>query len=87
MVEKLLSQQNARKCGPKMRKTNRNDENIKVLVLEILKENKDNIKNIKETMNKKSSLIIKNTKDLKGRLSVEILRNGFLTNKFANNKI
>ena len=87
MVEKLLSQQNAKKCGPKRRETNRNGENIKAIVLEILKENKDNIKNIKETMNKKSSLIIKNTKDIKGRLSVEILRSGILTNKIAKNKV
>ena len=87
MVEKLLSQQNAKKYGPKRRETNRNGENIKAIVLEIFKENKDNIKNIKETMNKKSSLIIKNTKDIKGRLSVEILRNGILTNKLSKNKV
>ena len=78
IVERLLAQKNIKRNGPKRRETIRKDEDIQKMVKEILKENKDNILNKKpEAPAKKESFIIKKNKDLKGRFSVSVPRNGF----------
>ena len=78
IVERLLAQQNIKRNGPKRRETIRKDEDIQKMVKDILKENKDNILNKKpEAPAKKESFIIKKNKDLKGRFSVSVPRNGF----------
>ena len=87
MLERLLAQKNIKRCGPKRRETIRNGENTKIMVEEILKHNKDTIIKIKkeELTNKKHSLII-NPKNIKGRLSVNIARNGIISNGIVKNK-
>ena len=78
IIERLLAQKNIKRNGPKRRETIRKDGDIQVIVNEILKDNKDNIinnKNKKEALNKNDSLLIKKTKDIKGRLSVTVTRN------------
>ena len=81
IIERLLIQKNFKICGPKRRQTIINGEKIKIMVDEILKENKDDIKNNKKL--KENSVIIKNSVNKKGRFSVDI---GIITNGFAQNK-
>lgn len=83
MLERLLTQKQFTMSGPKRRETIRNGENIKNMVAEILKENKDEINQKKNEMKKKKhSLIIKGHKEIRGRLSAIIPKNGIITNSF-----
>ena len=84
MLERLLAQKNFKICGPKRRETIINGEKIKIMVNEILKENKDNIKN--SQMIRNNSLVIKNNISKKSRNSISFMGNGIITNGFVNNK-
>ena len=83
MLERLLAQKSFKICGPKRRETIINGEKIKIMVNEILKENKDNIRNYKMTKN--NSLVIKNNINKKNRNSITLIRNGIITTGFVNN--
>ena len=61
MLERLLAQKTFKICGPKRRETIKNGEKIKIMVNEILKENKDSIKNCQ--INRKNSIVLKNKKE------------------------
>ena len=86
MLKRLLEQQNIKKEGPKRRETIRKGEEdkIKEIVKNILKENKNNIINQK-TKNENNSLLIKKQFNKKGRYSVSFDRNMIFMNKLINN--
>ena len=84
MLERLLAQKTFKICGPKRRETIKNGEKIKIMVNEILKENKDSIKNCQ--INRKNSIVLKNKLNKKARNSISIMGNGVITNGFVNNK-
>ena len=83
MLQRLLAQKKFKICGPKRRETIINGEKIKIMVNEILKENKDNIKMNQVT--KKNSIVIKNNINRKGRNSISLIGNGIMANGFINN--
>ena len=87
MLERLLTQKNIKRYGPKRRETIRKGDNIKIIVEEILKNNKDTIlkKEKDELINNKHSLII-NKKNFKARFSFNFDQNGIIKNGIAKNK-
>lgn len=94
MLKRLLEQKNIKRNGPKRRETIRNDDKIKILVNDIMVENKNLVLNNKHNsrannnnpLNRNSTLLIKKKDDKKIRLSVTIERQG-LMNNINNNKV
>ena len=85
MLKRLLEQKNIKRNGPKRRETIRKEDNIKLLINEVLKENKNEIINNKnkinnDLLNRNSTLIIKNKNSSNLRLSVTIDKNELLNN-------
>ena len=84
MLKRLLEQKNEKRKGPKRRETIKNGDSIKILVNEILMENRINIKDKKTTEN---DLIIKNINNQKNyRFSATVDKNVFLSNNVNKNK-
>lgn len=83
MLRRLLEQKNIKRNGPKRRETIRKEEQIKVLLNEVLEENKNQISNNnnEETiLNRGNTLIIKNKKSSKVRFSITINKEELLNN-------
>ena len=72
MLKRLLEQKSIKRKGPKRRETIRKSENIKILVNEILDENKNEIKNNNHLKKLKSNEILIKNKNNKVRFSITI---------------
>jgi len=84
MLKRLLEQKNEKRKGPKRRETIKNGDSIKILVNEILLENRINLKYKKNTEN---DLIIKDINNQKNyRFSATVDKNVFLSNNANKNK-
>lgn len=86
MLKRLLDQKQIIRYGPKRRETIRKEDKIKIIVNEILKENKDIILNKKNKKSEiKSSIIIKNKNGLNNRFSFD--KNGIFFSGINKNYI
>lgn len=91
MLKRLLEQKNIKRNGPKRRETIRKGENIKLLVNEIINENKNEIKkninlNEQNNLNRNTTLIIKNKINSKMRFSQTIDKKEITNNLNKANK-
>ena len=84
MLKRLIEQKNEKRKGPKSRETIKNGDSIKILVNEILLENRINLKYKKNTEN---DLIIKDINNQKNyRFSATVDKNVFVSNNANKNK-
>ena len=94
MLKRLLDQKKIQRNGPKRRETIRNEEKIKILVKEILIENKNEVKKnmysceSNNSLNKSCTLLIKNKNNSKMRFSstIDIVKPDNKTNNKVNKK-
>ena len=90
MLKRLLEQKEVKRNGPKRRETIRNEDKIKLMVSEVMKQNLEDIKNKKisdnDLIKNDNDLLIKNINSSKYRNSATIDKKGVITNKI-NNKI
>ena len=85
MLKRLLEQKNEKRKGPKRRETIKNGDTIKIIVNEVLMENRIHIKDKKNTEN---DLIIKNINNQKNyRFSATVDKNVFLSNHASKKKL
>ena len=94
MLKRLLDQKKIQRNGPKRRETIRNEEKIKILIKEILIENKNEVKKnmysceSNNSLNKSGTLLIKNKNNSKMRFSstIDIVKPDNKTNNKVNKK-